>query len=136
MIIRFQWDGKEAYDVRGYEMSLNNTQEHPDACQPGTINVEVYMPSGKKDPGADFFDLALEQASKRNKGHIAIREKKDTSPVQMIEFTDAYVQNIETGGNETNDKIWLRCQIVSPDISISKKKFRNEFVGELLENKG
>ena len=135
MIIRFQWDGKDAYDVRGYELSFSNTQDRPEACQPGTINVEVYMPSGKKDPGSDFFDLALEQASKQSKGHIAIRESKDTSPIQMIEFSDAYIGSIETGTNEENDKIWLRCQIVAADISISKKKFRNEFVGELLGSK-
>jgi hypothetical protein len=136
MFIKFGW-GKNLeattlkYEVGDFSVSVSSSEEHGEGlgnCLPGQINVSLEIPATyDQNPAQDIFEFAKTQHSKvmdMGAGKIVVyRQEKVGQYVQQVEFSNAWISSIATGGSRHDDKFHVHLSIVAATIKISDVEF-------------
>jgi hypothetical protein len=134
MHIVFGWGKKKddlAYVVSDFNVALSSSEEYGVGLGnvlPGQISVTLEIEASYKGkPAADILQFAKDQhnlAKTDGQGKIVIYPEIDVGQaIQEIEFKDAWISDISTGGSMTDKVFNVGLTITAASIKMSDVEF-------------
>jgi hypothetical protein len=145
MYIKFGWGRNLSkddlkYTATDFNVSLSSSEEYGIGlgnCLPGQININLEVePSYQHKPATDILKFAKNQhdiAKTEGAGKIVVYPEEDVGQAtQEIEFKDAWIADLVSGGTMRDRAFTLRLSIVAGNIKMSDVEFVDQRRTKLL----